>query len=133
MSTLTPTLTLITSDENLYSGDEVAISATDALTLGANKAKIIRKISPNDVDPGGTQIFDTNLGKSYIYCKNIHATLTMWLAPAADTATGSCWMQLAPGEFTYFPWAGAVDLFVHTGANGQGIGTEGFEYIIFEA
>jgi len=27
---------------------------------------------------------------------------------------------------------GNLDLFVHTGANGQGIGTAGFEYFIWE-
>ena len=73
MATLTPTLTLASST---VTGDTLSISVTDTLTLGDNDAKISKIISPNDVDPGGTQIFDTNLGKSYIYAKNIHATLT---------------------------------------------------------
>jgi hypothetical protein len=41
-------------------------------------------------------------------------------------------MSLLPGEFAFFPWTGGLDLFVHTGANGQGVGTEGFEYFIWE-
>ena len=130
MATLTPTLTLASADST---GDTLSISVTDSLTLGDNDARVSAIISPDDVDPGGTQIFDTNLGKSYIYCKNIHATLTIYLAAAADTATGSSWMALAPGEFAFFPWAGVVDLFAHSGANGQGVATAGFEYMIWEA
>jgi len=128
--TLTPTLTLTSSD---ITADALSISVTDSLSLGSNDARITRQISPNDVDPGGTQIFDTNLGKSYIYAKNTHATLTIYLAAAADTATGASWMALAPGEFAFFPWAGVVDLFAHSGANGQGVATAGLEYIVFEA
>ena len=130
MATLTPTLTLASADST---GDTLSISVTDSLTLGDNDARVSAIISPNDVDPGGTQIFDTNIGKSYIYAKNLHATLTMYLAPAADTAAGSTYMTLGPGEFAYFPWTGGLDLFVHTGANGQGIGAAGFEYFIWEA
>ena len=130
MATLTPTLTLVSTDST---SDALSITVTDSLTLGANDARISRQISPDDVNPGGTQIFDTNLGKSYIYCKNTHASKTIWLAPASDTATGSCWMSLAPGEFAFFPWAGAVDLFAHSGADGQGVATAGLEYMVFEA
>tara|TARA_R100000234_G_C4908632_1_gene138847 strand:+ start:125 stop:520 length:396 start_codon:yes stop_codon:yes gene_type:complete len=128
--TLNATLTLSSTD---ISSDTLNLTVTDSLSLGANDARINRRISPNDVNPGGTQIFDTNLGKSYIYAKNTHASKTIWLAPAADTATGSCWMSLAPGEFAFFAWAGAVDLFAHSGADGQGVATDGLEYMIFEA
>jgi hypothetical protein len=131
MATLTPTLTLTTTDT--LTSDALSISQTDAITIGDNDMRVSAVISPDDVDPGGTQIFDTNIGKSYIYAKNLHATLTMYLAPAADTAAGSTYMTLGPGEFAYFPWTGGLDLFVHTGANGQGIGAAGFEYFIWEA
>ena len=60
MATLTPTLTIASST---LTGDTLSISQTDTLILGDNDAKISKIISPNDVAPGGTQIFDTNLGK----------------------------------------------------------------------
>ena len=130
MATLTPTLTIASST---LTGDTLSISQTDTLVLGDNDAKISKIISPNDVAPGGTQIFDTNLGKSYIYAKNIHATLTIYLTAAADTATTAAWMTLGPGEFAFFPWSGVVDLFAHSGADGQGVATAGFEYMVWEA
>ena len=130
MATLTPTLTITTTDS--YTSDAMSISQTDTIAIGENDMRVGAIISPNDVDPGGTQIIDTNLGRSHVYVKNLHPTLTMYLAPAADTATGSCYMSLLPGEFAFFPWTGGLDLFVHTGANGQGVGTAGFEYFIWE-
>ena len=87
MATLTPTLTITTTDS--YTSDAMSISQTDTIAIGENDMRVGAIISPNDVDPGGTQIIDTNLGRSHVYVKNVHATLTMYLAPAADTATGS--------------------------------------------
>ena len=130
MATLTPTLTITTTDS--YTSDSMSSSQTDSIAIGENDMRVGAIISPNDVDPGGTQIIDTNLGRAHVYVKNVHATLTMYLAPAAATATGSCYMSLLPGEFAFFPWTGGLDLFVHTGANGQGVGTAGFEYFIWE-
>ena len=130
MATLIPTLTITTTDS--YTSDATSISQTDSIAIGDNDMRVGAIISPNDVDPGGTQIIDTNLGRAHVYVKNVHATLTMYLAPAADTATGSCYMSLLPGEFAFFPWTGGLDLFVHTGANGQGVGTAGFEYFMWE-
>ena len=130
MATLTPTLTITTTASSTSAA--MSISQTDTIAIGEYDMRVGAIISPNDVDPGGTQIIDTNLGRSHVYVKNVHATLTMYLAPAADTATGSCYMSLLPGEFAFFPWTGGLDLFVHTGANGQGVGTAGFEYFIWE-
>ena len=130
MATLTPTLALVSTDAT---GDSLSISVTDALAIGANKVRLSRTYSPDDVSPGGTQIFNTTLGKSYVYVKNIHASLIIYLTAAADTAEAAAWMELAAGEFAFFPWAGVVNLFANTGDNGAGIATNGLEVIIFEA
>jgi len=129
MATLVPTLTLVSTDAT--SGETLNLSVTDSLTLGANDVVLNRTYSPNDVDPGGVQIFDTNLGKSFIYLKNNHASLTIHIQAAADTAESAAWMELAAGEFAWFPWAGVVDLFASTGDNGAGIATNGLEVIIY--
>ena len=130
MATLTPTLALVSTDAT---GDSLSISESKALTIGANKVRLSRTYSPDDVSPGGTQIFNTTLGKSYVYVKNIHASLIIYLTAAADTAEAAAWMELAAGEFAFFPWAGVVNLFSNTGDNGAGIATNGLEVIIFEA
>jgi hypothetical protein len=129
MATLTPTLALVSTDAT---GDSLSISVTDQLAIGANKVRLSRTYSPNDVDPGGIQIFDTNLGKSYVYVKNVHASLIIYLTAAADTAESAAWIELAAGEFAFFPWAGVADIFANTGDNGAGIATNGLEVIIFE-
>ena len=130
MATLTPTLTLTSTD---ITGDALSLSVTDALALGANDLRKSSIFSPNDLDPGGPKIFSTAQGKSYIYAKNIHASLQIYLVAAATTAVDATWMHLAPGEFAFFPWSGLVDIFAHTGANGQGIAVAGLEVMIFEA
>ena len=130
MATLTPTLTLTSTDTT---GDALSLSVTDALTLGANDLRKSSIFSPNDVDPGGLKIFSTAQGKSYIYVKNIHASLIIYLQAAADTAESAVWMELAAGEFAFFPWAGVADLFASTGDNGAGIATSGLEVMVFEA
>ncbi len=129
MATLTPTLALVSTDAT---GDSLSISVTDQLAIAANKVRLSRTYSPNDVDPGGIQIFDTNLGKSYVYVKNVHASLIIYLTAAADTAESAAWIELAAGEFAFFPWAGVADIFANTGDNGAGIATNGLEVIIFE-
>jgi hypothetical protein len=130
MATLIPTLTLTSTD---ITGDALSLSVSDNLTLGANDLRKSSIFSPNDLDPGGPKIFSTAQGKSYIYVKNIHASLQIYLAAASTTAVNATWMHLAPGEFAFFPWSGLVDIFAHTGANGQGVATAGLEVMIFEA
>ena len=124
MATLTPTLALTSTDAT---GDTLSLSVTDSLAIGAS-----RTYSPDDVSPGGVQIFSTNLGPSYMYLKNTHATLKIHIQAAADTAESAAWMELKAGEFAFFCWAGVVDLFASTGDNGAGIATDGLEVIIFE-
>ena len=133
MATLTPTLALTSTDAT---GDTLSLSVTDSLAIGANKVRLSRTYSPDDVSPGGVQIFSTNLGPSYMYLKNTHATLKIHIQAAADTAESGdvtdVVMELNAGEFAFFCWAGVVDLFASTGDNGAGIATDGLEVIIFE-
>ena len=131
MAILHPTLTLASTD--ITANETLNLSVTDTLALGAHKMKKSAIFSPNDLAPGGPKIFSTAQGKSYIYAKNIHATLQIYLAAASTTAVTATWMHLAPGEFAFFPWSGLVDIFAHTGADGQGIAAAGLEVMIFEA
>ena len=130
MATLNPTLALTGTAADF--GDAISISVTDVLAVGDNKVRLSRTYSPDDVDPGGVQIFNTNLGPSYMYVKNVHASIKIHLQAAADTAESAAWMELKAGEFAFFCWAGVVNLFASTGDNGAGIATNGLEVIIFE-
>ena len=127
--TLTPSLTLTSSTTT---SDSLSFTVSDTLTLGDNDARTSTIYSPPDA-PNGVQIFDTNLGKSYIYLKNIHATLPIYIMAAADTAEGAEWMLLGVGEFAFFPWGGVADLFASTGDATTATATAGLEVMVFEA
>lgn len=130
-STLNPTLTLTSSDAFTSS---LSLSTTKAISLSDNGKLRNRQVySPDDVDPGGVKVFSTAFGKSYLYVKNVHASLIIYLQAAADTAESAVWMELAAGEFAFFPWAGVADLFASTGDNGAGAAANGLEVMIFEA
>ena len=128
--TFTPSLSLTSTTTT---SDSLSFTVSKSITLGDNDARTSTIYSPDDVSPGGVQIFDTNLGKSYIYVKNIHASLIIYLTAAGATAENAAWMELAAGEFAFFPWAGVVDLYANTGDNGAGIATAGLEVMVFEA
>jgi len=103
MATLTPTLTLASSDMN---GDVLNLSVTDSL-------EILGQITTKQVATStSSAIFATaaNYTKSWVYLKNLSATaaeiITIEKADGGDE-----YMTLAPGEFAFFPWASTVDLF----------------------
>ena len=129
MATLVPTLALTSTT---VTGDTLSISETDSLAVGTDKVILSRTHSPGaHGSSSGVQIFDAGLGKCYIYVKNIHGATTIHLGAANNTNTTSAtWMELATGEFAFFPWAGYVDIFALTAS---GTATAGLEVIIFEA
>ena len=131
MATLTPTLSLAGTAADF--GDLLSFSVSKALTLGDNDAKISRTYAVNDANPGGPQIYDTGLGKCYIYLKNLTASTELHITSGATTAKGSAWLHLAGGEFAFFPWAGKVDLFANSGDNGVGIVSDALEVLIYQA
>lgn len=127
--TLTPSLSLVSTTTT---SDGLSFTVSNTLTLGDNDARTSTIYSPPDA-PDGVQIFDTNLGKSYIYIKNIHATLPIYIMAAADTAESAAWIELAASEFAFFPWAGVADLFASTGDATTATATAGLEVMVFEA
>jgi len=130
MATLTPTLTLAGSAADF--GDALNFSSTKALTLGDNDAKISRTFAVNDLDPGGPQIYDAGLGKCYIYLRNLTDTTVIHITAAATTAENASWIDLAGGEFAFFPWAGNVDLFANSGDDTTGVIANALEVLIYQ-
>ena len=104
MATLTPTLTLASSDMN---GDTLNLSVTDSLS-------ILGQVTTKQVVSSTTGVVfaaAANYTKSYVYLKNLSTTaaeiITIEKADGGDE-----YMTLGAGEFAFFPWASTVDLAV---------------------
>jgi len=104
MATLTPTLTLASSDMN---GDVLNLSVTDSLS-------ILGQVTTKQVVASTTGVVFASAStytKSYVYLKNLSSTaaeiMTIEKADSDDE-----YMTLGAGEFAFFPWASAVDLAV---------------------
>ena len=102
MATLTPTLTLTSTDA---SSDSLALSVTDSLTVGNPAVSVARQ----EVSTSGQFNILTaadNTGISYVYVKNIDSTNIITLKD--DSANN--FLDLSPGEFAFFPVKGAIGL-----------------------
>jgi len=119
MATLTPTLTLASSDMN---GDVLNLSVSDSLS-------ILGQVTTKQIVTSTTSaIFAAAAGytKSYVYLKNLSSTATEIIT--IETASGSGKMfQLGAGEFTFFPWTSLVDLFADAA-----VGTPTLEVRIYQ-
>ena len=104
MATLTPTLTLASSDMN---GDVLNLSVTDSLS-------ILGQVTTKQVVASTTGVVFASAStytKSYVYLKNLSSTAAeIMTIEKADS--GDEYFTLGAGEFAFFPWASAVDLAV---------------------
>jgi hypothetical protein len=117
MATLTPTLTLVSTD---VSTDEINFSVTDSLNITKNVISPSKvKLTTSDLEIG-----PTTYGKSYVYLKNTDDTIAINI----EVTDGNSTMQLAAGEFAFFPWTGAAGIVAYSAS-----GTPYLEYAIFEA
>ena len=117
MATLTPTLTLVSTD---VSTDEINFSVTDTLNITKNVISPSKvKLTTSDLEIG-----PTTYGKSYVYLKNTDDTIAI----NVEITDGNSFAQLAAGEFAFFPWTGTAGIVVHSAS-----GTPYLEYAIFEA
>tara|TARA_R100000458_G_C8259687_1_gene235315 strand:+ start:338 stop:733 length:396 start_codon:yes stop_codon:yes gene_type:complete len=103
MATLTPTLTLTSTD---VSSDSLALSVTDSLTVIPPQQSISMIIASttggnNIIVPAGTAV-------AYVYIKH-----TGFQTDGSTASTDNCdvedtddvaFMRLAPGEFAFFPY-----------------------------
>ena len=94
MATLTPTLTLTSSDAT---SDSLALSVTDSLTVtapavGVSRLTITTADNQELVDEGTSGIF-------YFYAKNMDTTNFVILQTTASVQ----YARLSPGEFCFFP------------------------------
>ena len=117
MATLTPTLTLTSTD---VTSDELSLSVTDTLTI-SNKVIAPSRVTTSTSDL--TLFASSSYSRSYVYLKNMDETIAM------DVDFGStASFNIRPGEFAFFPWHASQNIVVAADS-----GTPVLEYAIFEA
>ena len=116
MATLTPTLTLTSSDAT---SDELSFSVTDSLSITGDTVSISRiALSTSDLT-----LLTTSYGKSYVYFKNTDSSIVMTIQFGGDST-----FTLGAGEFAFFPWNGGANIVALSAS-----GTPLLEYALWEA
>ena len=115
MATLTPTLTLASSD--IFADQPLALTVTDSLTVQAPMTDISRMNTDDNIGNGaGVIIADLLTDTYYVYVKHTgilssdgttaaNATAVYITLSNADGEAGSDIIRLYPGEFAFFPLA----------------------------
>ena len=117
MATLTPTLTLASTDA---ASDEINFTVTDTLTISNKVIAPCRVITST----GDLTLFASgSYSRSYVYLKNMDDTIAMDI-DFGSTAS----FNIRPGEFAFFPWHASQNIVVAADS-----GTPVLEYAIFEA
>ena len=117
MATLTPTLTLSSTDAL---SDSLSFSVTDSLTVAQKVVGLSRvTFSTSDL----TLFASSSYSRSYVYLKNMDSSIAM------DVDFGStASFNIAAGEFAFFPWHGSQNIVVVADS-----GTPILEYALWEA
>jgi hypothetical protein len=105
MATLTPTLTLASTDISESEAISVSVTPTAyALTGPVKQTQVVTSTTSTSFAAA------TDYTKSHVFLQNLSATaaeiITIEKADAGDE-----YMLLGAGEFAFFPWASTVDLF----------------------
>jgi len=115
MATLTPTLTLSSTD--IFADQPLALTVTDSLTVSAPMTDISRMNTDDNIGHGaGVIIEDLLTDTYYVYVKHTgilssdgtttaNATADYITFSNADGEAGSEMIRLYPGEFAFFPLA----------------------------
>jgi site-specific recombinase len=120
MATLTPTLTLVSTD---ILTDSLSLSVTDSLSItGSAELKRIVTSTSSTIFAAAS-----SYTKAYVYLKNISSTANE-IITVEQADSGDEYFTLGAGEFAFFPWAAVVDLFADAAT-----GTPTLEFGIFEA
>ena len=120
MATLTPTLTLSSTD---VTTDTLSVSLTDSLSI-LGEVHILRKKTSAASDI----ILDASEhNKCYVLLNNT-STASAEIVTIEESDGGQQHMSLGAGEFAWFPWDSSVDLTADSES-----GTPTLEIMIFEA
>ena len=117
MPTLTPTLTLVSTDAT---SDSFSIAETDTLTI-AQKVVGLSRVTTSTSDL--TLFASSTYSRSYVYLKNMDSSIAMDI-DFGSTAS----FNIKPGEFAFFPWHASQNIVVAADS-----GTPILEYALWEA
>ena len=130
MATLTPTLTLTSTDA--FAGQAINLSVTDSLSITAPYTDISKMATNDDIGNGaGIIIADEITDDYYVYVKNTgvrsdgtdaNATNDFILLDNAD-AEGALKIKIFPGEFAFFGLAAS------DGTDGGGVEPGGLKVV----
>jgi hypothetical protein len=113
MATLTPTLTLSSTDA--FENQTISLSVTDSLTIEAPMSDISRMATNDNIGNGaGVIVADLVTDTYFVYVKHTgllasngtsssHASNDFVTLSNADGEAGSDIVKLQPGEFAFFP------------------------------
>ena len=120
MATLTPTLTLTSTDAT---SDTLSLSLTDSLTTAGDV------ISQRVVTSTTAAVFlaAADYGKSYIVLKNLSSTTAEKIYIRLGATGSANVLEVGAGEFAFFPWASDEDLVYDADS-----GTPTLELMLFE-
>tara|TARA_R100000742_G_C4226496_1_gene49008 strand:+ start:254 stop:697 length:444 start_codon:yes stop_codon:yes gene_type:complete len=117
MATLTPTLTLASTD--IFTDQPLALTVTDSLTVSAPMTDISRMNSDDDIGSGtGVIIDEVDTNTYYVYVKHTGilasdgittASSTDYITLGNEDNALSRMIILYPGEFAFFPVVGNND------------------------
>lgn len=117
MATLTSKLTLTSSD---LTSDNLALSET--ISLNISKAVVQKRQVLSTT--AAAIVTAADYTKAFVYVKNLDSSIVVTLEKSDG---GDEYMTLGAGEWAFFPWATAVDLFADAAS-----GTPTLEVMIFE-
>ncbi len=115
MATLTPTLTLTSTDA--FENQSISLSVTDSLTIQAPMSDISRMATNDNIGNGAGVIIGDELTDTYfVYVKHTgllasngtsssHASNDFITLSNADADGASDIIKIQPGEFAFFPLA----------------------------
>lgn len=127
MATLTPTLTLVSTDAL---SDSLNLTSTDSLAVLGQSKRLTVVTSATKAN----LLLAADYTKSYVYLKNKDASITIHIGmdtqadDSIDNDATDLFMELAAGEWAFFPWSATYNLHVDAAS-----GTPTLEIMIFQA
>jgi|TARA_R100000081_G_scaffold89385_2_gene62136 hypothetical protein len=121
MATLTPTLSLVSTD---VTSDSLSLSSTDTLTVTGAVLNATVETSTT----AAVFLAAADYTKSYVYLKNLSSTASEKIYIRSGATGSANVLELGAGEFAFYPWASDEDLVYDADA-----GTPAMEVFVFEA
>lgn len=110
--TLTPTLTLTSTD--ISSDETLNLSVTDTLSISGGAQSFQKQVTATK----STLLLAASYTKSYVYLQNLDSNIVINIGmdtasdDTVDDDATDLFIELAGGEFAFFPWSATYNLHV---------------------